>query len=178
MPKLREWLTKDRALWLAITIGVLLNVVTLWNAALAHRPLFLDGAVWMFRIFSFGKVVYDPDYTRYLDTLLQLPGIWWIRAYGTTEDVTRTAMHLIELAYSLHPFLSLLACAAILRKKGRIELLIFPLLSFALVTQTTMAFHIGVVPDALSCFWPLFLLVILQEGRQDLPAIAALSLAL
>lgn len=146
-------------------------------SALAHRPMFLDGSFWYFNVLQGHQPFFDTAYLRLFGMVLHAPAVLLLKLFG--GSATASAITALDLAYALHPWVSLLATYLILKRRGRTELCLFALLSFATATQSTIAFGVGVVPDALSVFWPLFALVITrQPTKLDLFFIFLLSTAL
>ncbi|MBL7713905.1 MAG: hypothetical protein JNL01_00470 [Bdellovibrionales bacterium] len=154
-----------------ILVGLILCTLQLVFAAWIHRPMMNDGSFWYFFIFHLRKPFWDITYVRWLDTLLQWPAVLFLRAFENRfEDITPIVSGMMSFAYSLHPMVSLGACWKILTAKKRMDLLAFPVLALALSTLPTLAFATGEAPDAISVFWPLFLLVVLRkpiDGLKD-----------
>lgn len=159
--------------------ALLLAGVALVYSASVHLPMFLDGAYWYFNVIQNHHLFYDVSYMRVFGTVFQLPALAWLALWG--RNGTRGAVVALDLAYSLHPLVSLLATYLILRWRKQTELFVYPVFSFATATASTLAFGVGVVPDALSVFWPLFALVVTRttdESLAYLSAVVLLALAL
>jgi len=127
---------------------------SLLYGALNHRPLFSDGAMWNASFLAWSNFQRDTSLLRYSDLFMQLPGWLWLHLGGRPLSAVR----INELVYSLHPFLSLLLSAWLLQRRRRLDLLVFPLMSFAAVTQTVIAVPYSLVPDILSLSWPFVIL--------------------
>jgi hypothetical protein len=155
----------------AIIAGLAANLATLVYAALSLRPLQLDGALWIFNIVLTRRPYRDFDLLRCLSYLLQVPTLLLSWLAGTRDWVQ--AEVLIQcLSYSLHPFLSLAACAWICVRKKAPWMMLFPVASFAAATQMTLGFVVSDVPESLSLFWPLFLAMQLSKPGRGSFAIA------
>lgn len=148
-------------------------------SAVSHRPMFLDGSYWYFNVLQHHEPFYDRGYLRLFGTVLQLPAVLLLKLLG--KNATEGAVALLDFAYALHPWLSLGLTYCILRSRGKRELFFFAMLSYATATQSAIAFGVGVVPDALSVFWPLFALVVTRSQNSswvELSTIAFASIAL
>lgn len=147
-------------LWISVWVLMGLSLLSLAWAALVDRPLFSDGIIWTFQILNKKTFNCDWQFIRYADALLQIPAVLALKLnFGEL-----IAVKLNSLSYSLNPFVSILACAWILKRRERLDLLIFPILSFATITQTVIAAPFTVVSGLLSLLWPLFFLAVLP-GR-------------
>lgn len=153
-----------RGLQRAVFAATLLCAVSLLVSALVLRPVFWDGSWFMLRVIHAEQPFRDPRYYRYLNELLQWPGLLVLSAWPG-GDAVRPATLALSLAYSLHPIASLAACAAYLRRCGKPELLVFPVLSFAVAVMPTLPYAVGTVTDSISVFWPLFLFVAVGSAR-------------
>lgn len=126
-------------------------------AAVFHLPLVQEGATVYFEVFSHYRPYFDPGYLRLFDALLHWPAVLYLKTFQPIDLAVPTL--LLDLPYMLHPMASLAAVIWILRREGRLELLIFPMLGLATATLPTIAFPANNVSTALSLFWPLFFLV-------------------
>lgn len=156
---------------------LLLNAAGLAFAALSHRPLLHDGAYWYFFIIHDHAPNINQPFTRYFNVLFQAPAIALAR-YFPGDPGVRFATAWLDFIYSLHPVLSVAVTWWILRRQKLEALVIFPLLSFALATQSTIAFGVGVVPDSLSLFWPMLALLLDSKPGARANSIALTALAL
>ena len=139
-------------LWILVWLLLGLSMLSLGWAALVNRPLFSDGIYWTFEILNKKTFFFDQQFTRYTDILLQIPALIVLK-FNLGETL---ALKLNNLSYSLNPIVSFLACIVILKKRRRLDLLIFPILCFATVTQTVMSVPFVLIPGLLSLLWPLF----------------------
>src|SRR5262245_38476998 len=124
-------------------------------AALSHRPCMSDGASWYFRLLHYQELVRDLPHFRFVNFVPQWPALAAILALG--PKALGFAKAALDFSFSLHPIVSIGVCALFLRRRGRLDLLVFPLLSLATATQSTIANATGTVPLSLSIFWPLYL---------------------
>lgn len=163
---------------LACLLGLAACVAALSYAAICHRPWFADGAFWYFRLVHNLSFVYDWPHHRYSEFLLQLPAVLALRIIG--PDAFPAAIRALDFSYTLHPIVSLIGCYLILAKKHRIELMLYPILSFAIARSSTHGFAVGSVTLALSFFWPLFLLALTSQhpSRRELAAIVTLTVGM
>jgi hypothetical protein len=144
-------------------MALIANLATMIYSVVVNRQLYNDGAHWALRLLASGEVIRDSAYDRYFPLIWQLPSRWALHA--GLEDPTTLAVNLFCAFTGLHPLLSLACCYWILRRHSRSSFMLFPLLSFAVATQLTIPFAMGVVPDALTVFWPLFLLTLFSDGQ-------------
>lgn len=128
-------------------------------ATVNDRILFSDGIWWFFNLIKNRTFVYDAAFTRYADLIFQIPALAALHL-GFDDNVV---LKLYSLMHNFNPFVSLLFCGWILKKRDRLELLIFPILSFATVTQATLGDPSGMVSSLLSFTWPLFFLTVLKK---------------
>ena len=147
-------------LWILVWLLLGLSMLSLGWAALVNRPLFSDGIYWTFEILNKKTFFFDQQFTRYTDILLQIPALIVLK-FNLGETL---ALKLNNLSYSLNPIVSFLACIVILKKRRRLDLLIFPILCFATVTQTVMSVPFVLIPGLLSLLWPLFFLAVLPSS--------------
>ena len=140
-------------------------------ATLYDRILFSDGAWWFFNLVSSRSFAFDSSFARYTDRIFQIPALVALFAGFGDNVILKT----YSVFYNFNPLCSLLICGWILKKRDRIDLLIFPVLSFALVTQTTLGDPSVMVSSLLSFTWPLFFLSVLPR-RGFLTSIGILGL--
>ena len=152
-----------------------LNVISLLWAALSHRALNADGSYFFFRLMEERKFIWDVNYLRIFSSVLQLPSVivMWLGP-ETKSNVIPSLLY--DLAFNLHPILSLYLCYRILKRFDRIDYFLFPVLSFVLCTQALMSYPTLIVPETLSLYWPLFTLMIFRKGdtRWETPLLCAL----
>lgn len=141
--------------WSLFFLLVLYGLAAIF-AALSHRTFFADGSHWLFHMVGNQQFFWDGQYWRLITLALEAPAIWLCHLIRSTSIVTLV----LELAFNLHPFLSLAACYYILKRQRREDLFVFPVLSFALCTGALMSYPSLVIPETLSVFWPLLFLVV------------------
>lgn len=134
-------------------------VASLVIATVNDRILFSDGAWWFFNIVREKSFAFDINFARYADRLFQVPAL--VALYAGFGD--NVVLKLYSLFYNFNPLCSILVSAWILKKRDRLDLLIFPVLSFATVTQTTLGDPSVMVSSLLSFTWPLFFLAVLPK---------------
>jgi hypothetical protein len=160
-------------IYVATLTSFFLCAAALLFAAIEERPLSNEGGQWVYEILNTSGASYSHVFFRYSDILFQIPSILAMRILGETGIGLATT--LAELSYSLHPVVSILICAWILKRRERIDLILWPLLSFAIATMPTAPFSVGVVAGATSFFWPAFLLVCLSPRPSPKTTIAILA---
>ena len=139
--------------------GLLLNFLSALYATYSHQPLFGDGSFHVYSILENAQT-FHVGAGRYLTDVLQLPALMLRLADSSMGSVVRT----YEAVISLHPFVSLIVCFFIAKKRSRLDLMVFPLLSFALSTQFSQAFSFGTVHEVLSLFWPAMIYFLTVDG--------------
>ena len=147
-----------------LTYGISLTCATFGAvyAAIVHRPMLYDGSAWYYLILTRGSY-YDKSFTRYFSLVLEWPATFLLKFYPQLD--ASTVIRVIDFAFACHPLVSLYCCYLILEKKNRKELFIFPVLSYATATISTLAFGVGVVPESLSLFWPLLFVLHFRDGQ-------------
>lgn len=75
----------------------------------------------------------------------------------------KAVIALFDFAYLMHPFVSLGVTAWILKRVNRLHLVVFPALSMATVTESTIGYPVGMVNFTLSLFWPLLALTVFRR---------------
>ena len=81
------------------------------------------------------------------------------------QNLNLLCARLLSIGMSFHPMLSLFFCYRILNTFHRLEYFVFPVISFALCTQSLMAYPALIVPESLSLFWPLLFLLLFRHGK-------------
>jgi hypothetical protein len=159
----------------ALAAALTLNFAARVYSIVFHRGLFDMGGTLMFNVVTMG-VVSPEGHGRYLSILLQLPSLV-ARFLGASPAVIVRAY---EATITWHPVLSLLGCFAILKSRRRLDLLIYPILSFAIADQLSHAFTCGGIHEVISLFWPALLLLLTTEKPKatDFYAIAPFLVAL
>lgn len=142
----------------------LASLIGLVRSFLSLHLLLNDGAFWVLSVIGNESAYRDPHYWRLTDVLVQLPAVLALHLTPAAEKVT-VALRTMNVCYTFHPLLSLAFCAIYLFWKKRPLLLVFPLASFGAATMMTLGYAVGVVPEALSCFWPLALAVFLRDEK-------------
>jgi hypothetical protein len=149
----------------------MLNFAARFSSIAVHRQLSDMGTPFMFRLLAYGHTTPDNP-GRYVSVLFQLPSLA-CRAMGLSPAVI---LRVYEAVLVWHPVLSLVACFAILRARRRLDLLAFPVLSFAIADQISHAYACGTIHDAISFFWPPFLLILTTERPKIADVLATFSL--
>lgn len=152
---------RDRLL---LFVGISANFATMLLAVRSLRPLWADGANFAFQLLSSGHVSLDDATFRRIGYLAQgavLPFLS-VLGFGGDGQSLGLPLFLFGFFYALHPFLSLWVCWRLCRQEAPL-LILFPLASFALATQSTAAFAVGEVPWTLSFLWPTAFVLVLKD---------------
>lgn len=152
---------KTKYFRILLAILVFFNFAAAFVAAFELRTLFSDGSLWAFNIINTGHFNLDLNFLRYADALFQLPAVLAIKI-GLTDSV---ALYLFSFSYELHPFVSLAVCWILLYRQKRTDLILFPLLSFACVTQTCLLTGFTLVAGMLSLMWPMLFILLFWSGK-------------
>jgi hypothetical protein len=155
-----SWFTKAAPPALAAALA--LNFAARISSVAAHHQLSDVGTRVMFRLLVFGKLTLDGP-GRFVSALPQLPSLAG-RALGLSPALI---LRFYETLLAWHPVFSLAACFAILRARKRLDLVVYPVLSFAIADQLTQAWACGGIHDAISLFWPVFLLILTAEKPKN-----------
>lgn len=129
-----------------------------------------EGSHWYFAILSYNHIFTDWRFYRYIDYVLQGPAVLLLVISSKFSDYNtkKMAIYLLGFCWTFHPFLSLLAVRKILKNKGRQDLFVFPILSFATATISTMPLAVALALPAMSVFWPLFFMILLRNNKSYL----------
>ena len=119
-----------------------------------------DGAGWIYYILQKGYF-FDYGYWRRFSLVIESP--FMLIKYLFPLAPTKLLIAVCDFSFQCHPIISLIACWTILIKADRLDLIVFPALSYSLATLSTIGFAVGVVPESLSLFWPLLLLMTLFD---------------
>ena len=141
-------------------MSLIFSGIAAFYAAITHRPLMNNGATWYYMIFTNGSTR-DPQYSRYFTLVLEWPATFLLKFYPNID--MKIILATLDYTFAFHSLFSLFICHLILKKKDRLELMIFPLLSYATATISTFAFAVGIVPESLSLFWPLLFLLCFRD---------------
>ena len=141
-------------------LSILLTCIASFYAAISHRSLMHDGSSWFFHILKQG-FFYDHNYTRYFTLVLESPAVILLKFFPDIDIKWYLAS--LDFPFSFHSLISLFFCFLILKQKNRLEIFIFPMLSYATATLSTISFSVGIAPDSLSLFWPLLMLVLYRN---------------
>lgn len=153
--------------------ALLLSVFTLFTAAIFHRPFLGETSTWYYRLISEHRVFYDKAFYRYADSLLHLPSLFLV---NISPDFNIAAIYTLHFIYLFHPIVSLAFVHWILKKKGRPDLFLFPVLSFATATMPALGESITMAALALSIFWPLFFLILFRNSKSKRELVTILCL--
>src|SRR5579885_1483465 len=127
-------------------------------ALAVDRPLFREGAVWVFRILQDHQTSFGKNHLRYLSALVELPAVLVAWAAGASE-VTVLVTKVWEASFLLLPPLGLIAAWFLLRRYRLREGASLLLLGFATGTMPATAYAWDQMVEVLALFWPLFILV-------------------
>lgn len=140
-----------------LNLGVFTVIaLSLSYSAFYFRPTIGDGSFWFFAIFNSRNFFWDRNLIRAISSVLQFPALVYLKLFPQSVE---PAAYILSFSFQWHPLVSLIACYLILKKAGRLELFFFPLSGFALCALNLMPYASLVVPETLSLFWPLFLLL-------------------
>ena len=139
------------------------HAAALFWASFSHRALFADGSHFFFMVFDSRRLFWDPNYLRIFSSVLQIPSLVYMWLSPGSHSTTIPAL-LYDFTINLHPIVSLAFCFLILKKYQKLYFLYFPILSFSLCTQSLMGYPSLIIPETLSLFWPLFLLLLFRNG--------------
>jgi hypothetical protein len=134
-------------------------------SAFSNRPLLGEGSTWFMRLISEHRIFYDDAFYRYTDRILHVPSLLLVSIWPSFDSL---AIFLLSFMYSLHPLVSLFITLRLLRKKNRLDLFVFPVLSLVLATLPVLPNSIVMAALALSVFWPLFFLILLHKRGDKL----------
>jgi hypothetical protein len=147
----------------ALYAALLFSFAGIIYGVLEHGPLMHEGSVWFFEFLNKRQFYYDTSYFRQSDVLFQLPAWLWVHIFP--DDITGT-IKLLEYTYGLHGILSIVCTLLILVNRKREDLAPFFLLAWAVSSLSTLPFAVGIVPGALSAFWPLFALILFRRNSK------------
>lgn len=153
---------KNNHLLIIYLVSFLALLSTFLYAFYTHRPLLGEAPTWYYQILANHLAIYDPQFTRYTDIVInQLPALAVLWMFGPAANPY--AIKLLSFMYTMHPVMSLLICFYFLKKKKRLDLFPFSLVSALFASMPMLPLSIGMAALALSIFWPLFYLIILRE---------------
>jgi hypothetical protein len=155
-----------------LIVGLGGNFFSMAIAAYFGRPEFLDGGHMLYSVLKGAKPFILPGYIRYTRMIWQTPTLCVLKLglLFPGRDFTNAAIQAFNFAFEFHPVLSLAISWFILFRRERLRYFVFPLMSYALCTQAVMANAESSVLDALTFFWPLFLLIEFK-GRESILAV-------
>lgn len=149
---------------IALIISFFALLLTFLYAAFTHLPLIGEAPHWYYSIISYGNVTFDALFTRYLDVLVnQLPALIISTFFGPESNAF--VIQYLSFSYTMFPLISLLVCFLYLKKKNRLDLFAFAILSTLFASMPTLPLSVGMAALALAVFWPLFYLIILRQPR-------------
>lgn len=158
-------------------IGAL--IIDSFFIAWTRRPLLSDGYNFLYWIIHQDGWGLDGRFYRWIGVVLQLPSIIISHYLTFIPDWNNWLTIFYCIGYAFHPQVSWLLCFLISRKYGRTEYMLFPLLSYALITAAVMPSP-STTPETISVFWPLFFFVAFGKlkGFWELTWVFVLSLLL
>lgn len=154
------------------------NALSALVATLLYRPMYSDGIIffsWAIDTHSYG---YDGRYLRHIYYLMQLPSVFIDKFLTFLPNNTVWSALAFCFSYGLHPVISMMGCYFILRKYRKVQYLVFPLLSYALITVPLMTYPSLTIQETISVFWPLFFLLSFSPLKSRLEIYGGLALSL
>lgn len=131
---------------------------------MSRTAMSTDGGAWIYTILNSQWFRYDWPHKRFSSFLFQLPSVLTINLMPTAMG-KEIAIDLFSFSYIFHPVISILICYFVLKKENKINLLVYPLLTFASVVLSSLFFGVGISNEAISYFWPLLFIVLKKEHR-------------
>jgi hypothetical protein len=146
---------KDWWLFRLFGAGLLLLFAAQIFAGISHRPIVGDAGYLIFKMLEFGEFGIRLEH-RYSTDLLTLPS-YLAMTSGFSIPVI---VSLWELVLTIYPIASVIGCLLYLYRIRRLELFIFPALSYAMTSQITGPFNYQQLNELYALFWPVLLYVV------------------
>lgn len=149
---------------LCLIVGLVFCVVAAFVAAVTHRGMIDEGGELYYAVLSLGRFSNMYCLVRAIRALYELPAV--AASYLFVSHGRDMGLVLLDFAFASSSLLSLFFVHRILRRRGREELFVFPLLSYATATMLIIIFSELALTPVLDFFWPVFFLVLLRP-RED-----------